>query len=279
MLTIDWTTHRYNLPNFSEKELRHALESWVRVRNCSVIALPKFDLSKLHWSTSYTIADSKLAVLKKLVVSLYVSYRAPVLYVFSIDDKKLPAPCAGIFEEFFARYAVFSGGKPFEETPLVFRTSLMMTSPLSHFDALQVDFTLLVHLDPDVQRVEAAREEIHLTEGASVTVRRSRTISHAVEVTESETRSTQFEAGLKFAHLDTLKATVKREIQKQMGSRFEESETVEHQITLSGEKKQNYVLSWTDFLRSGFVEVNSPEAKSRIPFTWRERTELNILPV
>jgi hypothetical protein len=237
MLSIEWTTRRYSLPSFSEKELRRALEAWVRSRKCSVYAMPKIDIKKLYWSTAYAIADSKLALMTKMLTSLYVSYRAPVLYVFSIEDKKLPSACSGIFDEFFAPYALSHGGKPFEETPLIFTTSYLMTSPLSHFESRQVDFTLLVHIDPSVQRVEAAREEIHLTDGANVTVKRARTISHSVEVMDTKTISSQLEAGLKFAHLDILKATVKGEIQKQTGSRLEESETVEHEITLSGRKK------------------------------------------
>jgi hypothetical protein len=277
MLTIDWMTHRYRLPDFNEKDLRQALQLWVRSRGSSILAIPKFNLKKMYWITSCTIADSKIGIATSIFISLYISYSASVLYVFSVENKKLPSACLDIFDSFFTAYVRSHGGKPFDETPLAFTISAIV-NPLTHFESLQVDFHLLVHLDPNVQRVEAAREEIHITEGVSVTVKRSRTISHAVEVINTVTGGLEFEAGLKVAHLDILKATAMGEIQKQTGTRFEESETVEHEITLSGEKRQNYILSWTDFMRTGFVEVDARGTKKSVPFNWRERTELNVVP-
>jgi len=276
MFTIEWTTRRYRLPNLNESELRSKVKSWVKARGLSIVAVPKLDLRRLSLGTAYTIADSMMAQMTALTISFYVAYRAPVLYVFSV--KKLPPSCSGIFDEVFTAYARSHGGDAFEETPLVFTSSVLMTSPLSHFDSLQVDYSLLVQLDPNVSRIEAAREEIHIPKGVSVTVKRSRTITHAVEIANNETSGVQVEAGLNAAHIDVLKATVKSEIQKQTGIRFEESETIEHEITLNGAETQNYTLLWADFVRRGIVEINAHGAKSNLPFNWRERTELQVVP-
>jgi hypothetical protein len=277
MFTIDWVTRRYQLPNFKEADLRSAVKSWVPERGCSVVSFPKYDLVKRFWSTSYNIAESKVGALTALVISLYVSYRPPTLYVFAVKDR-LPAACSSIFDEVFAAYVQRQGGERFEETPLVFSTSIMMTSPLSHFESLQVDYRLLVQLDPELHRIEAAGEEVHIPQGVSVSIKRSRTITHSVEITESEKLDAGLEASFTGSHLGILKATISSEIQKQTGTQFQESETVEHQINLSGDKCQNYKLVWADFVRSGTVEVDSKGTRGKVPFTWRERTELQVVP-
>jgi len=239
--------------------------------------LPKFDLIKRFWSTSYIIAGSKTKVWTALTITFYIAYRAPILYVFSLKDK-LPSSCSSIFDEVFVPYVNSHGGECIKETPLVFTTSYLMTSPLTHFESLQVDYSLLVQLDTGLHRIEAAGEEIHIPEGVSVTIKRARTITHAVEITTSEKRDSELEASFTGTHLGILKATITNEIQKQTGIRFEESETVEHQITLSGDKSQNYRLVWADFVRSGIVEINAKGNRTALPFNWRERTELQVVP-
>ncbi len=276
MFRVDWTTRRYRLSDFDEKELKSTIKSWVRVRGFSIIAHPKFDLRKLYWSTAYAIAGSKRALLTTMVNALYVSYRDPILYVFSTSH--LPQSCSDIFDEVFAAYSRRHRGEWIEETPLAFSSTLFISSPLSRFESLKVDYRLLVQLEPELDRMEAASEEIHVPEGVSVKVRRSRTITHSVEITHRETEGSQVESGLKVGQLEIIKATVQSEIQRQAGLRFEQTETIEHEISLSGDKNQFYRLVWADFVRRGIVEIHERGMRTELPFNCRERTELQVVP-
>ena len=149
---------------------------------------------------------------------------------------------------------------------------------MSYFESLHFDYSLLVRIKPGVDRIEAAREDVLVSKGVSVTIRKSRTITRAVEFVSSTTKTFEVEAGLKAAHLEVLKATVKREVQKQTGVRSEESETIEHTVTLPGAKAQKYTLSWTDSYRHGTVQIDTGESKRTYPFSWRESTEFQVVP-
>ena len=274
---VHWVTRRYRLSDFDEDNLNANVKAWVRERGFSVYAFPKLDIFKRYWSNSYTIGRSWTSLLTKLTIALYVGYRAPFLYVFSTSH--LPSGLSNIFDEVFAAYVHRKGGELIQETPLAFSTGYLMLSPLSYFESLKVDYRLQVHLEPQLERIEAATEEIHVPAGVNVTVKRSRTIKHAVEITRSETDGSEVKAGLKLAQLEILSATIRSEVQSQAGRRFEETETIEYEVSLSGDKSEAYKLAWADLVRVGVVEIHEAGNKTVLPFRCRERTELDVVSV
>ena len=274
---VHWVTRRYRLSDFDEDNLNANVKAWVRERGFSVYAFPKLDIFKRYWSNSYTIGRSWTSLLTKLTIALYVGYRAPFLYVFSTSH--LPSGLSNIFDEVFAAYVHRKGGELIQETPLAFSTGYLMLSPLSYFESLKVDYRLQVHLEPQLERIEAATEEIHVPARVNVTVKRSRTIKHAVEITRSETDGSEVKAGLKLAQLEILSATIRSEVQSQAGRRFEETETIEYEVSLSGDKSEAYKLAWADLVRVGVVEIHEAGNKTVLPFRCRERTELDVVSV
>ena len=272
---VDWTTRRYRMDTFDRKQVKAGLKAWVRARGFRIYSMPKVDLRKRYWSTAYVIARSRWSLLTRMTIAMYVSYRGPLLYVFSTS--RLPPEMSPIHDEYFGAYARSQGGHVLEETPLAFSTSYFMTSPVSRFESLKVDYSLLVSLDHQNARVEAATEDVRVPVGVTVSIKRSRTITRAVELTESETNRRQVEAGVKIGQLDILKATVLSEIQRRAGRTFETSETVEYNIALSGDKSPAYRLVWADIVKSGVVEIRGAGDVQSIPFSFRERTELDVL--
>jgi hypothetical protein len=238
--------------------------------------MPKVDLFKRFQSSAYSVAKSWGGTFFKAPV-LFTGYRDPFLYVFSTSH--LPEELSKIFDDAIATFVVNSGGELVKETPLAFSTPLWVMSPLSYFDSLNVDYHLVVHLEPELQRIEAASEDIRVAAGVNVTVHRARTITHGVEIRRTETHSHEIEAGLKIASLDMLKATIKTEVQTQAGHSWEETETVGHDVVLSGDKSPAYKLLWTDLMRVGTVEIHKDGETTTLPFSFRERTDLDVIAV
>lgn len=274
---LSWVSRRYRVPDFKQAELDAELKKWVRFHGCSIYGMPKVDLIKRYFHTGYSIAKSKLSLLTQMTVPLYVSYRVPILYVFSSPN--LPSELSDIYKDVFAAYAERHGGNWIEETPLAFSSSILMTSPLSYFEALNIDYSLRVRVEPELERVDAATEEIHVPLGVSVNVKRCRTIKHSVEIVDSEKTGGKLEFGLKIASLDVVRGTISNEIEKQIGKRFEETETIEYDVTLSGDRSQSYKLIWSDLMRRGIVEIHKDGVATPVPFRCRERTELDVIPI
>jgi hypothetical protein len=253
-----------------------AIAGWIRDRGFHSFAMPKLDLFKFFQTSAYSVAKSWAGTFFKVPV-LFTGYRDPFLYVFSTSH--LPEELSKIFDEAIATFVVNSGGELVKETPLAFSTPIWVVSPLSYFDSLKIDYRLEVHLEPELERIEAATEEIHVPAGVNVTVKRSRTMKHGVEITRTETHSDEIEAGLKIASLELLKATIKTEVQTQSGRSWEETETVEYEVSLSGDKSLAYKLAWADLMRVGTVEIHQDGETTTLPFSCRERTEMDVIPV
>lgn len=272
---VDWVTRRYRVPEFAKKELKSSIKAWVRQRGFSIISQPKIDLYKLYWYTGYNIAPSKISLLKKFVIDMVVPYQDPLLYVFY--TQYFPAELHDIFEEVFADYASRHGGEWIAETPVAFTTSYIATSILHHFESLQVDYALDVEFRPELERVEAAVEEIHVPPGVMVTVKRSRTIKRTVEVVLQQVEGHKVDAGLSFGQLDILRATIHNELRRQTGQSLEEAETIEYEVTLDGNKSTTYSLVWADLVRHGSIAIRQEGQERRLPFHARERTELHVV--
>ena len=131
-----------------------------------------------------------------------------------------------------------------------------------------------VCLEPELEIIQANVEEVRIPVGVSITVKRSRTIEHAVEIDRKVSGGANTDVGLK----QILSASIRGEIEKRQGYSYQESETIEYEIELSGEKNNLYRLIWTDVWRKGYVKLQD-EAFEKLPFRFRERAELEVLPI
>ena len=132
-----------------------------------------------------------------------------------------------------------------------------------------------VHLEDEGERIPAATEEGHVPKGVKIKVKRSRTVEHTVEVNWTITGEARLEAGFK----QILSGSIRGEISRQQGQSAVESETVEYEVELDGEKGLRYRLQWTDIWRNGTAEFLHGGVTHQTPFRYRERSELAVLPV
>ena len=274
---INWITRRYRLNDFDGGAFEAGLRNWVSEKGFHVIALPKFDL--FQWFSARAFAVQK-SIWKTWVRSptLYVGHQDDTLYVFSTS--KLAPELNPMFDQFVMPFVTGAGGEGITETPIAFKTSVFTVSPLSYLlNKLKVDYSLHVNLKPEVEKIDAASEVVRVPPGVTVSVKRSRTIKHSVEIKDINTVESGVEAGIKLPGIDVLKATIKTEVQSQLGHSWEESETSEYEVSLSGDKSPAYKLSWTDFMRVGTIEIRQNDQTRTFPFNCRESTTMEITPL
>ena len=75
-----------------------------------------------------------------------------------------------------------------------------------------------------------------------------------------------------------LSASIRGEIEKEQGRAYQESETIEYEVALNGEKSTRYKLNWTDVWRKGVAEYREGGETHLVPFRFREWAELEVLP-
>ena len=124
-------------------------------------------------------------------------------------------------------------------------------------------------------RIQAAYEEVSVPQGANITVRRSRTVEHAIEVNWQATAGISVSVGVR----DILSASIRSELERQHGHTFRESETREYSVELNGDRATRYRLVWTDVWREGTLGFQERGSMRLIPFRLRESTELLVQPV
>ena len=131
-----------------------------------------------------------------------------------------------------------------------------------------------IRLQPESKKVQAATEEISVPSGVIVKVKRSRTIEHAVEVNLKSTSKEGISIGVE----QVLCVSIHSEIERQRRRSYSQSETVEYEVELNGDKSGRYWLIWTDVWQQGVVEFQYQGSTHTLPFQFRERTELEVLP-
>jgi hypothetical protein len=135
---------------------------------------------------------------------------------------------------------------------------------------------VVIHFQPEVETVEAASEQIHIPPAVTVTVRRSRTIEHTIDVKWTITSERNLELGIK----PVVSASIRREIENVRGSTFKESETREDSVELSGGRKgRKYKLIWVDLWHKGVAEVSQGGMTWMLPFRFLEETKLEVIPL
>ena len=134
---------------------------------------------------------------------------------------------------------------------------------------------ITVHMESEEERVPAATEEVHVPKGVKIKVKRSRKVEHTLEVDWTVAGEARLEAGFK----QILSGSIRGEISQKQGQSVTESETVEYEVEIDGEKGCRYRLIWTDIWRKGIAEFSHGSATHMAPFRYRERSELEVVPV
>lgn len=134
---------------------------------------------------------------------------------------------------------------------------------------------LIVYMESEEERLPAATEEVRVPKGVRIKVKRSRTVEHTVEIDWTATGEVRFEAGFK----QIVSGSLRGEISQKQGRTATESETVEYEIEIDGQKCSQYRLTWTDIWRKGTTEFQHGSATHMVPFRYRERSELEVMPV
>jgi tyrosine-protein phosphatase YwqE len=131
-----------------------------------------------------------------------------------------------------------------------------------------------IHFLPQLERVEINTEKIDVPNGVNVKVKRSRTIEHTIDVNWSVVGSMNIDIGLK----QIISASIYGQLEQSKGQTFQQSETLEYEVALNGDKSNRYKLTWVDLWKKGTVEFQNGSSTVMIPFQIRELTELKVVP-
>lgn len=132
-----------------------------------------------------------------------------------------------------------------------------------------------VKWEPQEKEIQAATEVIQVPRGVKITVKRSRTIDHTIEINWRTQNGISIDAGIK----QLISTTIHSEIEKSKGRTYHESEKMEYEIELDGEKHNRYKLVWSDIWLIGDTEVIHGSMKAKYPFEFKERSELTVVAV
>lgn len=136
------------------------------------------------------------------------------------------------------------------------------------------DITVSTQLNPDAEKIVAATEQVHAPAGVSVKVKRSRTVEHTLTMGWSTSGEVQMSAGVE----KLIGLSIRAQIEKQLGWSDKQSETIEYEVTLDGNKSNTYDLLWQDIWRNGTATWKQDGNSYGVPFRYRERTELEVIP-
>ena len=130
-------------------------------------------------------------------------------------------------------------------------------------------------MDSEEERVSAATEAVHVPKGVKIRVKRSRVVEHTVEVDWTVGGEASIEVGFK----SIVSGSIRGEVSQKQGRTTTESETVEYEVEIDGDQSSSYTLRWTDIWCKGLAEFIHGGAIRRVPFRYRDRSELEVLAV
>jgi DNA-directed RNA polymerase subunit RPC12/RpoP len=131
-----------------------------------------------------------------------------------------------------------------------------------------------IHLEKESERIRTSSETVLVPAGVKITVKRSRTVEHTVDVSWGELKGGSLNLGLK----DFFGISIKSEIEKKRGRSYKESETIEYEVELNGDKVSQYNLVWADIWCKGFIEITINNTTQMLPFRFRDSSELEVIP-
>jgi hypothetical protein len=258
-----------------------AVKAWVEERGCKILGSDDSSLlGFVRLSYSFRIAPPGKKAWTRLYSDLSFYYIPPILYAATTNH--LPLECSKLFDNCLEPWIVSRGGAVIDEQSLLFEdvfgkfppdyftnsTNIKHTKP-----ALQKD--IKVHLNTNFERIQTNSETVIVPPGVRITVKRSRTIEHTVDVSWRDLKSGDLNLGIK----DVVGVSVLTEVERQRGRSYRKSETIEYEVELSGENVCKYHLVWSDIWCKGIIEIAIDETTQIIPFRFRERSELEVVPL
>lgn len=131
-----------------------------------------------------------------------------------------------------------------------------------------------IHIDPDEVKAQAATEIVDVPNGVTIKVKRIRTVEHTLSIEWAAVLSAKGEVGIK----QLVSASIQGEIQRIKGYTLQQTESLEYEVTLNGERDNQYKLVWVDIWLKGTADIVDGNNSYSQPFQFRDRTELKVLP-
>lgn len=292
-----WIARRYYVTNFDIEQLHNAILSWVKLNGLKhgegkyidtwhklgENELPSTDEHRVYHILHQSKLDIELArAIFNDKPGLIIRYRFPILNVYS--TYKLPETAKSIVDEAITPCVNKMGGSLPDISP---EKIIEKNNPIKQFEKpeknksanngtqTQTSSTPQVHILNQKERIQVKTEEVHVPPGVIIKITRSRTIERVVEVNWKATGSAELGAGIK----DLISASIVGEIEHMQGHSFKQSETLEYEVELNGDKSNCYKLSWVDIWQAGAIEYPLDNKTKVIPFRFNETSELKVSPV
>lgn len=148
------------------------------------------------------------------------------------------------------------------------------SSIVKKINGTQENQVVNIQIEPNETKTQAAAEIVSVPKGVVIKVKRIRTVEHTVNIEWTAAISGKGEIGLK----QVVSASIQGEIQRLKGYVTHQTESTEYEITLDGEKHNQYKLIWIDVWLKGQAEIQDSNGNYPQPFQFRDRTELNVAP-
>lgn len=127
--------------------------------------------------------------------------------------------------------------------------------------------------DKFVER-ELISEIVETLPGTKRTVKRSRTIEHALTLTDS--KALEIDGSV---NLVVISGAIRKKLETSLSQTFKQSETVEQSIEIDGRERPAVRLAWVEKYRTGIAKMTINGVEKKIPFEFRENIELRSIPV
>lgn len=150
--------------------------------------------------------------------------------------------------------------------------SVVEQKPISQAQEKQV---IKINIEPNEIKSQAASEIIDVPKGVIVKVKRIRIVEHSMNIEWSSAITGKGEVGIK----QLVSASIQGEIQRVKGYVLQQTESMEYEITLDGEKHPQYQLMWMDVWLKGMAEIQENNNSYQQPFQFRDRAELKVVPL
>jgi hypothetical protein len=155
------------------------------------------------------------------------------------------------------------------------KSSLSANAPSTPVHPPSAQPKITVNLLPEVKKSKAATEMVNVPVGVTITVKRSRQVEHTIDIGHNKSLEGNIEMGLK----GILSSSILGKMEQTQGRSYQQTETMEYEILLNGEKSNQYKLTWVDTFFTGTIEVQQGGVTQSIPFQFREGTELEVIPI
>ena len=304
---VEWSIRRYKLSDFNSDKFYSAINAWTKQHGCGITyfrAPPAILLAYTETLAAAISGTTSKSLIPKVEVNFFIASpgQLAILQTFSsfsicyqVDSilyaattNHLPIECRELFNNFLAPWVLSQGGIVIDQQSLVLNsnrwiclsdhvrnlekkthTSGKYSEPVDKQNIQNVK----VCLDSDFERIRTSAETIFVPLNVKITVRRSRTIEHTLDITLRNLKGENLNLGFK----DIIGASILTEVERQRGRSYTTSEKLEYEVELSGDNACEYSLIWTDVWCTGTIKFTTNVITQVLPFRFRERSELEVI--